>query len=82
MTRRSPAALLSAAFTVAALLSAAPASAQADNMSFFLTSSGPGNGADLGGIEGADAYCNLLALCRGSGRQGLARLREHDRRQP
>ena len=30
-------------------------------MSFFLTSAGPGNGADLGGLEGADAYCQSLA---------------------
>ena len=30
-------------------------------MSFFITSAGPGNGADLGGLEGADAYCKLLA---------------------
>ena len=45
----------------------APVSAQADNMSFFLTSSGPGNGADLGGIEGADAYCDLLAYAVGQG---------------
>ncbi len=44
-----------------------PASAQADNMSFFLTSSGPGNGADLGGLEGADAYCTLLAYAVGQG---------------
>ncbi len=30
-------------------------------MSFFLTSAGPGNGAALGGLEGADAYCQSLA---------------------
>jgi len=30
-------------------------------MSFFLTSRGPGNGADLGGISGADAHCSMLA---------------------
>ena len=30
-------------------------------MSFFLTSAGPGNGAALGGLEGADEYCQLLA---------------------
>ena len=29
-------------------------------MSFFLTSSGPGSGANLGGLEGADARCQLL----------------------
>jgi len=31
------------------------------DMSFFITSSGPGNGADLGGLEGADDFCTLLA---------------------
>ena len=30
-------------------------------MSFFLTSAGPGSGAALGGLEGADAYCQSLA---------------------
>src|SRR5262249_31495108 len=31
------------------------------NMSFFVTSKGPGKGADLGGIAGADAHCQQLA---------------------
>ena len=35
-------------------------------MSFFLTSAGPGNGADLGGVEGADAYCESLAAAVGA----------------
>ena len=30
-------------------------------LSFFLTSAGSGNGADLGGLEGADAICQDLA---------------------
>ncbi len=30
-------------------------------MSFFLTSAGSGNGADLGGLDGADAICQNLA---------------------
>ena len=33
----------------------------AGSMSFFLTSAGSGNGADLGGLEGADAICQNLA---------------------
>ncbi|HUG75915.1 MAG TPA: hypothetical protein VML57_00340 [Burkholderiales bacterium] len=37
-------------------------------MSFFITSEGPGNGADLGGLEGADAHCNTLAKAAGSKR--------------
>lgn len=36
-------------------------------MSFFVTSQGLGNGADLGGLEGADAYCQQLAETAGAG---------------
>lgn len=35
------------------------------SMSFFITSQNPGNGADLGGLAGADAYCNTLAIAAG-----------------
>ncbi len=35
--------------------------------SFFLTSHGPGNGANLGGLEGADQYCADLAATVGAG---------------
>jgi len=35
--------------------------AQEKDMSFFVTSKNPGKGADLGGLEGADAYCQKLA---------------------
>jgi hypothetical protein len=41
--------------------------AQDERMSFFLTSAGPGDGADLGGIEGADAHCQSLAEAAGAG---------------
>jgi hypothetical protein len=36
------------------------------DMTFFVTSTGKGNGADLGGLEGADAHCNALAKAAGS----------------
>ena len=36
-------------------------------MGFFLTSTGPGNGADVGGLEGADAHCQALAESAGAG---------------
>ncbi|MEO8486627.1 MAG: hypothetical protein ABI585_09850 [Betaproteobacteria bacterium] len=36
-------------------------------MSFFVTSAGPGNGADLGGVEGADRHCQALASAAGAG---------------
>jgi hypothetical protein len=48
---------------VAAAALAAPSFAptQPPKMSFFITSAGPGKGADLGGIEGADRHCATLA---------------------
>lgn len=36
-------------------------------MSFFVTSAGPGNGANLGGVAGADAHCQTLAAATGAG---------------
>jgi hypothetical protein len=53
----------------AALLSVAlPAGVQAQqaNMSFFVTSTGSGKGADLGGLAGADQRCQQLAQAAGS----------------
>ena len=48
-----------------ALVSAEASFAQ--DMTFFITSEGPGNGGDLGGIEGADAHCQALAEAAGAG---------------
>jgi len=58
------------AAAVALLLgAAAPGAAQIgdadEQMSFFLTSVNPGEGADLGGLEGADAHCAHLAFAVG-----------------
>ena len=36
-------------------------------MSFFVTSAGPGNGGDLGGLAGADRHCQSLASAVGAG---------------
>ena len=36
-------------------------------MNFFITSAGPGRGADLGGVAGADAHCKSLAESVGEG---------------
>ncbi len=36
-------------------------------MGFFITSTGVGNGADLGGLAGADAHCQRLATAAGAG---------------
>lgn len=38
-----------------------------EEMGFFITSVGLGNGADLGGLEGADAHCQALAEAVGAG---------------
>jgi hypothetical protein len=35
-------------------------------MTFFVSSAGKGNGADLGGLAGADAHCQALARAAGS----------------
>ena len=45
---------------------AIPAQAQQAGMTFFITSAGPGKGADLGGLAGADAYCQSLASAAGA----------------
>jgi hypothetical protein len=36
-------------------------------MSFFVSSAGPGKGADLGGLAGADRQCQTLAQAAGAG---------------
>ncbi len=46
---------------------AAPQLPQAPNMTFFVTGAGPGKGADLGGLEGADQHCQQLAQRHGAG---------------
>jgi hypothetical protein len=68
-------AIAAAMFLVSAGLSA-PSYAQdkgakkggGGDMTFFVTSKGKGSGADLGGLDGADAYCNALAKDAGSKR--------------
>jgi len=42
-------------------------SAQQNQMSFFVTSVGSGNGANLGGLAGADKHCQTLAAAAGAG---------------
>ena len=65
MTMKIRACLLTSAAMVALGL-AAPAQAQQANMTFFITSEGPGKGGDLGGLSGADAHCTKLAAAAGS----------------
>jgi hypothetical protein len=56
-------------FGVAAVIAVAtqPAQAQSADTSFFVTSVGIGNGANLGGLAGADNYCQTLAQAAGTG---------------
>src|SRR5437868_189854 len=66
--------VLSCIFGVLVLHSAAQVNAQAaaaqapqQPMSFFVTSVGVGDGANLGGLAGADAHCQRLAQAAGAG---------------
>jgi hypothetical protein len=56
---------------VAVALGAAVVSAQAPQpkqpLGFFVTSTGSGNGGNLGGLEGADKHCQTLATAVGAG---------------
>ena len=67
MSARRTAAVASAALITALMAGAVPASAQQSSMSFFVTSAGVGNGANLGGLEGADKHCQTLAAAAGAG---------------
>ncbi|MCC2675734.1 MAG: hypothetical protein K0R58_2681, partial [Ramlibacter sp.] len=59
---------LAAAFASMALLaSCASLTSSTGPMSFFVTSTGSGRGADLGGLAGADAHCQRLAAAAGHG---------------
>ncbi|MGI9318967.1 MAG: lectin [bacterium] len=57
---------IAAGIAVAGCVLSVSAVAQDNTMSFFITSAGPGQGADLGGLDGADAYCAELAAAAGS----------------
>ncbi|MEH6455399.1 MAG: hypothetical protein V7749_03695, partial [Cocleimonas sp.] len=52
--------------SLAGICTIVPANAADENMSFFITSEGSGNGGNLGGLEGADAHCTKLASTVGS----------------
>src|SRR4051794_34097039 len=57
----------SLAIAALAIVAAQPAHAQGANTSFFVTSTGIGNGGNLGGLAGADNYCQQLAQAAGAG---------------
>ena len=58
--------LIVASVPTAYLLAQQPA-AQPQPMTFFVTSVGKGDGANLGGLAGADAHCQALATAAGRG---------------
>jgi hypothetical protein len=64
--------LLGFLITVAAQAPAQPPAGQAppQPMTFFVTSVGAGNGANLGGLTGADRHCQQLATAAGAGNNG------------
>ncbi|MEQ1769458.1 MAG: hypothetical protein ABL879_06415 [Devosia sp.] len=56
----------SAALLLAVMPGTAAVAQDATTMTFFITSQGSGDGANLGGLEGADAICQRLADTAGS----------------
>lgn len=58
---------LSSVAAAAALTASCATAPPTGPMGFFVTSAGPGNGADLGGLAGADAHCQKLAAGAGAG---------------
>lgn len=69
---------LFAAFAISIAGGVVAGSAQADTdvekMSFFITSEGGGDGANFGGLAGADAHCTKLASAVGSTKEWVAYL--------
>jgi len=53
------------AAALSATVSATPVNTPVQSMSFFITSAGPGDGANLGGLAGADGHCERLAAAVG-----------------
>ena len=77
MTKARFPALSLALLPLALIAGAGPALAQSateGEMSFFVSSVGSGDGANFGGLDGADAHCNTLAKAVGSPRTFAAYL--------
>lgn len=58
--------LFTSATVIAAVATFTTVNSQQNEMSFFITSVGSGDGANLGGLAGADAHCQQLAEAAGS----------------
>ena len=59
--------VLKAALTTAAIGMFSTSAVLAQEMSFFITSTGAGDGANYGGLAGADVHCQQLAEAAGAG---------------
>jgi len=62
-----PVLVLTMAATASLLLASCASITGKEPMSFFVSSTGSGKGADLGGLAGADALCQKLATAAGAG---------------
>jgi hypothetical protein len=60
--------LLSAGMLTVVQAQDAPKAKNKKDMTFFVTSTGSGKGADLGGLAGADQHCQTLAKAAGAGK--------------
>lgn len=78
MSKTSKTAAFCAALAVSVVGGAFAAQAEGavdtDKMSFFISSVGGDNGANFGGLEGADAHCTSLATAAGSSKNWAAYL--------
>jgi len=71
--------ILASAIAISAAATFSTINSQENEMSFFITSVGSGDGANLGGLAGADAHCATLASAAGSrGKTWYAYLSAHE----
>ncbi|MDG1025851.1 MAG: hypothetical protein P8N94_15720 [Gammaproteobacteria bacterium] len=71
--------LLASAIAISAAATFSTINSQENEMSFFITSEGSGDGANLRGLAGADAHCATLASAAGSrGKTWRAYLSAHE----
>jgi hypothetical protein len=70
--------ILASTIAISAAATFSTINSQENEMSFFITSEGSGDGANLGGLAGADAHCATLASAAGSrGKTWVAYLSAH-----
>jgi len=67
MNRRTGLSIVASVALLLSLGGSTGGQAQQSEISFFVTSAGPGKGGDLGGLNGADQLCQLLGAAAGAG---------------